>query len=53
MCINSRKYVCFSECYDVSKERDEPIPDLYDISVRTVIKLCTLWVFVLLVILAS
>ena len=28
VCINSRRYVCCSECYVVSNERDEPIPRL-------------------------
>ena len=47
MCINGRMYVCCSECYVVFNECDEPIPDLYDLSVRTVVKLCTLGCFYL------
>ena len=26
LCINGRRYVCCSECYPVSNERDEPTP---------------------------
>ena len=35
------------ECYVVSNERDEPTPDLCDLSVRTMVKLCSLGVFAL------
>ena len=34
VCINGRRYVCYSECYVVSNECD-----FYDISVRTIVKL--------------
>ena len=47
VCINGRRYVCCSECYVVSNECVEPTPALYNISVRTVMKLCTLGVVVL------
>ena len=49
VCINGRTYVCCSECYAVSNDCYEtnPHPVLYDISVRTVVKLYTLGVFVL------
>ena len=45
MCINGRKYVCGSECNVVSDECDDPTPLLDNLSVRTVVKLCTLGVF--------
>ena len=49
VCINGQTYVCCSECYVVSNDCYEtnPHPVLYDISVRTVVKLYTLGVFVL------
>ena len=47
VCINGRRYVCFSECYVVSNELDEHTPDLCDPSLRPVVKLCTLGVFAL------
>ena len=47
VCINGRRYVCCSECYVVSNECDEPTPALCNISVRPVVKLCTM-VFVCL-----
>ena len=37
-CINGRRYVCCSECYD---EWEEPTPYCCNLSVRTVVKLCT------------
>ena len=40
--INGRRYVGCSECYVVSNECDEPIHVLRDLSVRAVVKLCTL-----------
>ena len=42
VCINSRMYVCCSECDDVSNECNEPT-SLCNLSVRTAVKLC--WVF--------
>ena len=45
VCINSRRYVCCSECNVVSDESDEPTPALCDLSVRTVAKFCTFQVF--------
>ena len=47
LCINDRMYVGCSECYGVSNECDKPTPVLYDLSVRTVVQLCTLGVFAL------
>ena len=40
VCINSRRYVCCSECDVVSKECNEPTPALCNLSVRTAVKLC-------------
>ena len=47
--INGRRYVCCSEWYVVSNVCDEPSPPtvLCNLSVRTVVKLCTLEVFAL------
>ena len=42
VCIYARRYVCCSECYVVSNECDEPIAALCNLSVHTVVKLCTL-----------
>ena len=42
VCINSRRYVCCSECYVVSNESNELIPILCYLSLRTVVKLLTL-----------
>ena len=55
LCVvfNSRKYVCCSECNVVSNECNEPTPCLCNLSVRTVVKLCTLGVFALGVSLVS
>ena len=50
---NGRRYVCCSECNIISNECNEPTPALCDISVRTVVKLCTLGVFALWVSLVS
>ena len=47
VCINGRRYVCCSECDVISNECNEPTPTLCNLSVRTVVKLCTLGVFVL------
>ena len=47
VCITGRKHVCCSECYVVSHGCDEPTPVLCNLSVRTVVKLCTLRVFAL------
>ena len=46
-CINSRRYVCCSECDVVSNECNEPTSCLVQPSVRTAVKLCILgvWVF--------
>ena len=41
VCINGRRCVCYSECYVVYYECDEPTPALCNISMRTVVKLCT------------
>ena len=41
VCINGRRYVCCSECNVVSTKCDEPIPALCNLSLRTVVKLCT------------
>ena len=40
-----RKYACCCECYVVSTERDKHTPDLCDLSMRTVVELCTLGCF--------
>ena len=53
VCINGRRYVCCRECNVVSNECNEPTPALCNLSVRTVVKLCTLGVFALGVILVS
>ena len=42
VCTNGRRYVCCSECNDVSKECKEPTHTLCKLSVRTVAKFCTL-----------
>ena len=42
VCIDGRRYVCCSEYYVVFNKRNVSIPDLCDISVRTLVKLCTL-----------
>ena len=48
VCINGRRYVCCSECYVVSDECDEPTSCLVcNLSLRTVVKLCTLGVLTL------
>ena len=47
VCVNGRMYVCCSECYVVSNECNEPTPALCNLSVCTVVKLCTLGVFAL------
>ena len=47
VCINSRMYVCCNECNVVSNECNEPTPALCNLSVRTVVRLCTLGVFVI------
>ena len=51
--INGRRYACCGECYVVPNEGDEPTLTLCNISVRTVVKLCTLGVFTLRVSLVS
>ena len=53
VCIDGRRYVCCSECNVVSNECNEPTPALYNLSARTVVKLCTLGVFALGVSLVS
>ena len=52
VCINGRRYVSCGECYVVSNECDEPTC-LCNLSVRTVVKLCTLGVLALGVSLVS
>ena len=47
VCIDGRRYVCCSECNVVSNECNEPTPALCYLSSRTVVKLCTLGMFVL------
>ena len=49
VCIYGQRYVCCGEC----NECDEPNPALCNISVRTVVKLCTLGIFSLGVSLVS
>ena len=39
--------MCCSECNVVSNECNEPTPALYNLSVRTVVRLCTFDVFAL------
>ena len=53
VCVSGRMYVCCSECNVVSDLWDEPTPALCNLSVRTVVKLCTLDVFALGVSLVS
>ena len=53
VCINSRRYVCCSECDVVSNECDEPPPALCYLSLRTAVKLCILCVLALGVSLVS
>ena len=52
VCINGRRYVCCSKCYVVSNECDA-IVVLCNLSVRTMVKLCSLEVFALGVSLVS
>ena len=47
VCIYGRKYVCCSECNVISDECDEPTPALCNLSVCTVVRLCTFGVFAL------
>ena len=47
VCIDGRRYVCCSECYVVSNECDEPTSCLVQLSMITVVKLCTLGVLAL------
>ena len=51
--INGRRYVCCGECYVVSDECDEHTSSLCNLSLRTVVKLCTLGVLTLGVSLVS
>ena len=53
VCIDGRRYVCCSECNVVSNECNEPPPALCNLSVRTVVKFCTLGVLALWVSLVS
>ena len=53
VCINGRRYVCCSECNVVSNECSELTPVFSNLSVGTVVKLCTLRVFLLGVCLVS
>ena len=48
VCINGRRYACCSECYVVSNSVMSPPPNLCNMSVHTVLKLCTLDGFALL-----
>ena len=45
VCIAGRRYVCCGQCNVVSNECNEPTYCLVQLSVRTVVKLCTLGVF--------
>ena len=45
VCINGQMYICCSELYVVSNGCDETTPDVCDLWVRTVVKLCTFGVF--------
>ena len=47
VCINGRRYVCCSECYLSLMSVMSPPPNMCNLSVRTVVKLCTLGVFAL------
>ena len=42
VCINGGGYVCYSERNVVANDCDEPTPALCNLSVCTVMKLCTL-----------
>ena len=42
VCLECRRYVCCSECNIVSNKGNEPTPVLRNLSVGTVVKLCTL-----------
>ena len=53
VCIDGRRYVCCNECNVVSNECNEPTSCLVNLSVRTVVKLCTLGVLALGVSLVS
>ena len=53
VCINGRWYVYCSECTVVSNECNEPSPALCNLSVRTVVTLCTFGVLALGVSLVS
>ena len=53
VCINSRRYVCYSECNVVSNECNESTSCLVQPSVRTAVKLCILGVLALGVSLVS
>ena len=53
VCINSRRYVCCSECDVVSNECNEPPSCLVQPSVRTDVKLCIFGVLALGVSLVS
>ena len=45
VCITGIRYACCNEYNVVSNEYNEPAPALCTLSVRTVVKLCTLSVF--------
>ena len=53
VCINSRRYVCCSECDVVSNECNGPPPALCNLSVRTDVNLCIFGVLALGVSLVS
>ena len=55
VCINSRRYVCCSECDVVSNECNEPSPPpaMCNLSVRNDVKLCIFGVLALGVSLVS
>ena len=42
VCINSRRYVCLSECKSSLMSGMSPPPALFNLSVRTAVKLCIL-----------
>ena len=47
VCINCRRYVCCSGCNVVSNELMSTTPAVCNLSVHTVVILCTLGIFVL------
>ena len=53
VCMNGRRYVCCGECYVFLMSVMSPPPALCNLSLRTVVKLCTLGVLTLGVSLVS